>query len=452
MEKILTPANLQDFEQSASKDKLYQLWTEFIQRAAEGSADFPAYFNTIDPDIPVDPGFATPLWTGFPRTMKRRENNDVVSAASKLDQPIAMGQVDPLYGMAITTVFTEIETGVEYPGPKYRPHDEYLEWVAVKNQDGKLVEALFTCEGPEYWNIMAEDPDLLVNVYRELLGTNEIQRDDLYFEKDVVFHSRNLGGEVKYRKGAYNPFNKWNMAGAVHLTQPANTLGAEIQLAKDATKLYGDGSIVTQDPQLVVCGGYGGINRMSDPTIGAEVNAAVRSGKRVGLRNPIGLYIKEIDESVFSLSDGTYIDNITDYFVALRPKPDLVTDMIVRARFKVPEGVLVAGRQATINDILIDGTPIEYAGQIADKITITLYAQTTDGAPEQELTACSGKACTSPVNPNMVIAIPPDQECPTVPAAGLEHAKGLSLVAFAVQDLIWDRPAESGKVTRASDF
>jgi hypothetical protein len=135
-------------------------------------------------------------------------------------------------------------------------------------------EIIFKCEGPEYWDHLAFDRGLLQDIYRELLSDNTIQVEELVFPRRVTWINPNDPNQntQTFEAGEYNPYNKWHMQGAVHLTHPANTLGAEISLAKDASLLYGNPTPVTADPDLVCCAAYGGINRMSDPTIGSGVN------------------------------------------------------------------------------------------------------------------------------------------------------------------------------------
>ena len=415
------PANLTDFDRSQFANQLREIWdSDMRNRVNGGLTNFPAFFDALTPPAPIDPDQAAPEWTGLPRTMKRRTFDDVAEAARLVEEPIEMGAVDPVFNQAITSPFRVVQTGDAFPGQRYRPQDEYLEWVTRRDMTDRITDVIFTAEGPEYWERIALDPNLLLLLYREIVSNN-VQQSDLYFDRDVCYYNGNQGGVVCYNRGDYNPYNKWNMAGAVHLTQPANTLGAEINLAKNATLAYGDGALVTTDPQLVACGGYGGVNRMSDPTIGAAVNAAARSGKFVALRNPIGLYISHIEPDRFALMDGGStrpITNIEDYFVPIRPLPADVSDMIVRARFRVPTGVEVDGRQATVSDLTADGQPIRFGGQIADLIVLRLFAQTAPGAPQQSLTPCSAKACPTPGNPNLISLVSPTDQCPPLEGEG----------------------------------
>ena len=41
--------------------------------------------------------------------------------------------------------------------------------------------------------------------------------------------------------------------------------------------------------------GYGGPNRCSDPTIGASVNELAALGYAITLRNPVGLYMGDLN-------------------------------------------------------------------------------------------------------------------------------------------------------------
>ncbi len=99
-----------------------------------------------------------------------------------------------------------------------------------------------------------------------------------------------------YPKGSYNPYNRWNTTdGIMHLTQPSNSLSAEILLGADATVLRAAGSngrMVSDPDALICCAQYGGPNRCSDPTIGASVNELAAQGFAITLRNPVGLYME----------------------------------------------------------------------------------------------------------------------------------------------------------------
>jgi hypothetical protein len=406
------PANLKDFDRSQNSGALYADWNNFIgQYVAYHAASYPAFFNPLTVPSGTQPAQAAPQWTGLPRTIKRLVPASIAAAARMVETAIPMGMRDPMVQGNYTPPFFESATNQPFPGPAYRPQDEYLEWVTKHDTDGTILEIVFTCEGPEYWQQLAADEVLLVEIYQELAGDSSIVKSDLLFATDVTWNNPNDGPE-SFKAGDYNPYNKWNILGAIHLTQPANTLGAEILLAKDGTLLYGKPNIVTTDPDLVCCAGYGGINRMSDPTIGSGVNTQVRLGNKVSLRNPIGLYIRSIDQNAFSLPDGSAFTDVAQCFQILRPAPSDVTDMIVRAKFRIPAGSTYKGKQLRVSDLSVNGEQIVTGGQVADVITMTLYALAMPGAPQQQGVACKYRPCPDATLPSYIHEIPYSKPCP----------------------------------------
>ena len=406
------PAQLRDFDRSANSQQLHDEWHKTMEGIVKFKlADKPAFYNPLDPPSDETPETAAPEWTGLPRTIKRLVPTSIAAAARLVDNPIRMGGPDPMQGPNFSPPFVD-NNGNQFVGPAYRPQDEYLEWVTRRAPDGTITEIIFTCEGPEYWDLIAQDEQLLVDLYRELVGNNSIQLSDLVFPRDVSWQNPN-GGPQTFEAGQYNPYNKWNIFGAVHLTQPANTLAAEVQLAKDASLLYGNPIPVTTDPDLVCCGAYGGINRMSDPTIGSGVNTQVQVGNRVTLRNPIGLYIKKngIRLDAFSLPDNKPFQHVQECFEILRPAPAEVTDMIVRARFRVPAGIKFNGSQLRVGDLKVNGEKIVTGGQVADVITMTLFAQAISGAPAQPRRPCRGRPCPDKERPSFIHLIPFSSTC-----------------------------------------
>ncbi|MGO7133448.1 hypothetical protein AB9E06_21585 [Rhizobium leguminosarum] len=410
---FLPPALLKDFDRSQHKDQLYADWHLDMDRiAGTGAARFPAAFSAIDPPAGSQPKQASPEWTGMPRTIKRIIGPSVAAAAKEIDEPRAFGAMDPV-DMTAYQPFRDSE-GKAYQGPLYRSQDEYLEWAVKRDPDGVIREVAFTCEGPEYWDRIASDENLLVELYRELCEDSSVALEDLVFDRDVTWvNPYSGGGSDQYQKGSYNRFNRWNAAHAVHLTHPANTLGAEITLALQATRPYGNPTLVISDPALVCCAGYGGVNRMSDPTIGSGVNTqVVQLKRRVALRNPIGLYIKGLQPNVFNLPDGSPFADQDACWTIIRPEPKDVTDMIVRARFRVPDGLTFQGKRLRVGDLRLHGENVVTGGQIADVITMTLYALAIPGAPAQKAVACSGSPCQDSAHPDFIHVIEFGSTCP----------------------------------------
>lgn len=405
------PANLTDFDRSTNPATLRAHWHgDMLQRMTDNAGATPAFFNSLAPPAGTAPLEVAPEWTGLPRTIKRLKPGSIAAAAALVESSVAMGDPDPMFGR-FTPSFLRDDNDQPFPGPRYRPQDEYLEWVTRKDADGVVSEVLFTCEGPEYWDAIAADKALLLTLYREIVGDNTIKLDELLFATTVSWRNPNVrGGPQRFQAGDYNPYNARNIQGAVHLTQPANTLGAEVALARAATLLYGNPTAITKDPDLVCCAGYGDVNRMSDPTIGSGVNSLIQHGRRVSLRNPIGLYMKDIQLNKISLSNGQPLPAGAQFFEPIRPQGG--GEMIVRARFRVPDGVKVDGKQVRVGDLKIGGEKIVAGGQLADLVNMRLFAAHIPGAPVQQRTKCKGRPCADKNKPEFIHVITFNSTCP----------------------------------------
>jgi len=136
------------------------------------------------------------------------------------------------------------------------------------------VRVTFTCEGPEYWQFLAGgtraffdddepqagivdgDIELVAELYAEHVDP-AVQVEDLVWPFDVAAFDPDSNAWYLFASaGTYNPFNRWNTThGAMHLTHPANTLGAEINLAARAAVLRAgaDGEPITDQEALVCC-------------------------------------------------------------------------------------------------------------------------------------------------------------------------------------------------------
>ena len=178
---------------------------------------------------------------------------------------------------------------------------------------GKITRVDLTCEGPEYWEFLSRvAPDVLVALYRRHVSPDATK-------------AQLMPG------GAYNPGNVWNTApGAMHLTHPANSLGAEIKLAADATVLRKRGNrVLTDADELITCAGFGERLRSSDPRIGADVNAPREEGYAITLADPVALYIVRLETQGWRRPDGKPVG---DYLRITRGK----AGMGLRAVYEVP--------------------------------------------------------------------------------------------------------------------
>jgi hypothetical protein len=277
------------------------------------------FFNPVRVDLAADAATRDIFWTAFPRIVQLESSSDL----QRWRRADASRDVQ----------------------------DEYCEWSVEKNAAGKITKVSFTCEGPEYWEFLAETtPDKVVELYREFVSP-DVQKEDLFDAGDV-----------------YDPQNKWNSStteGVMHLIQRSNTLNAEIVLAAGATvvRKHADGTIATEEQELIGCGDYGEPSRHSDPHIGAGVNELARAKADITLENPVGLYFGGLNTAGWETPDGTPAETFWKYVRGTDEKP-------VRAVYEVPEGF-----GYVVGDIKIQGRNIEFGAQITDFISMKLTGQ-----------------------------------------------------------------------------
>lgn len=318
------PGHLEDLD-AAGRQRWHGIISRIFDRAREGSPqdnDGPRlqFFNPASTAAGADAVEEDIEWSAFPRQV------EIDSGSDEERWSVADGSRDV--------------------------QDEYCEW-SVERQDGNIVRVFFTCEGPEYWELLAESNfDLVVDLYRRHVNPG-VMPDDL---RDGA--------------GNYRPRNKWNNSttrGAMHLVQRANTLGAEIQLAAGASivRARPDGTVLTGTRELIDCSGYGERERHSDPTIGAKVNAHARARSDVTLANPVGLYFARVDFAAWETPDGSDPAGLWRFTRGKNGK-------FVRAVVEAP-----AGAGFTLSQVNINNRPLRFGAQIVDTITMKLTAVAT---------------------------------------------------------------------------
>ncbi len=439
-EQFSTPAYIQDFLKHGGPKKkqqqalMHKHWSENIDSWSNvGITGNPwlnlddherwMYFNPIGKNVPKGMLLVEPVWIAFPHrvsyycTQAGYSSEQILRFADygeledgtplpclpanaccgALAQPAVKGQ---------PCKQGESDCGTTKAWNPFGPRgwcDEYCEWSVTRrpSKDGGLptiTSVSFTCENPEYWETLWKiDPDVVVRIYNELVNAGQYNNDKVVTLDDLYLKAADGTPIIDPQTGrpAYNIINKWNYGphateksgGAIHLTSPPNTLGAEVYLAAAATimRTHSDGTVPSSSEtsiltarNLICSGKFGGIDRNSDPHIGDSVNEAVRAfapGYRVTLNDPVGLYIQPPDFSSFQVpSDADF--TIEDCWHMIRGND---FGMGLHAVFEVP------GTKYTVSDILVDGKPILYAGQIAETFKIGLTACAWENEPGNEL-------------------------------------------------------------------
>jgi hypothetical protein len=432
----LPPAGFDgDFARSAKADDLRTNWDTFIGGSIADRDEGRLFYDAKQDPAAAIPADRVPIpWNGFPRSLSMFFNAGTSPAGAQ--EALRVAEIlRPITAVIISTTQGDVTRFVSWrPGfetlravtpngtlgdpvvPMHRQQDEYCEWHVDRDTAG-IRRISFTAEGPEYWREMAEvDPDLVVKLYQELIHPSVV-KTDLFWQHHVAARVRGTNTfRIAMRKDSYNPYNKWNTThGAMHLTHPANTLGAEVNLAADATVVF---PAVAPQPastlarRLICCAEFGGVNRSSDPLIGAGVNAAARAGKMVTLANPVGLYIGTIDISALRGPQNQPVAQ--DGLKIVRASAD--GEMILRAEVVAPAGL-------TLDQCTLGGTKLSFGGQIAQKITMRLFGLVKTAAASgrsARTAACSAKCCAKSSAPNFRITVAPNQNCAGVPAGDFD--------------------------------
>ena len=314
-------------------------------------------------------------WNAFPRAVVRR--------APWNEFPPEEGDLDGSYRAAEVHGDEDHRPGtfVDSDGnalvlPVRHRQDEYLEWTARRNGEGKIIKLSFVAEGYDYFSELFEHNEkTVVELYREFTGVSSIVADDLRAPKGIIRKRLDGINETVAKPGKFNPRNKYNIdPGIVHLSHRANSLGAEVNLAgvsgiarKKVSGALLDGK---DEAQLLCCNQGGNPNRHSDPLISKEAYAQVLKGSHYTLANPVGLYIAAVEEAGLLLPDNkTKVPR--EWWRPVRGGGDLwdiQKSRVLRLELEVP-----AEEKITISDLLVGGSPVKFAGQVVDLLSVHLF-------------------------------------------------------------------------------
>jgi hypothetical protein len=438
------PARQDDFPNSPElRRKLLEGWNDrrgrFLGNYVSNAVDLSK--NYVDPATEPPTGAAAAVpWNGFPKLMSRWYQDGASDAAKETAERVAdiptplvfwFNSESPDERSPRSVPMHWLPIFANQPGARFastprlinadgtlgppmshlrRQQDEYLEWHAVRDAGGRLRKLAFTAEAPDYWLALAmtaqeAGSNRLLELYRELIGP-EVQASDLFYQTDLAVPFPDASGNLAWRRwhvrGQYNVLNRWTTAdGLVHLTHAANTLGAEVALAAEASVLWASDrssgpSSIAVEIRRIACGAYGGINRSSDPLIGKGVGDAIVGGARITLADPIGLYIADIAIDGLTGPNGEAVGRSA--LRILRGTDDAFEPRMLRFEVELPPGT-----PFHLDDCVIDGRKLKRGGQIARKVSLQLYANTYPNSvdPQTPAEPCDGAVCRHSARPDV---------------------------------------------------
>ncbi|KAJ9662005.1 hypothetical protein H2201_006294 [Coniosporium apollinis] len=371
------PANLPDLTPENkslwSKTRISKWVNDEIAGRRPGQIPLKQFFNGTDTAYHIGQDGVKITWTGFPNKITK-----------------AFGHDDEKRWMA-----ADMSRDIQ---------DEYLEWSLIRDDAQNILRVTFTCEGPEYWEFLAERQidTAIENIYKLNAPLLDEVPPSAFFSIDP----RDTSNRAKWRYNPRNACNSTCTTGTItHLAHRANTLGDEINIAAQATVLRKErhsDKLITDGDKLIRWAKFGDPGRNSDPRIGYEINQLARQGISISVADPVGLYIHKFDTGNFRLDptgdgdQGSLQRLPHGTFVFQRG--DISKEQGLRLRIQIPDGVKNAeGRQLTVSDIYDTKTQrhIKYGAQFADYITMGVRAVAIPGGQPAPAEYCVGSEKTA---------------------------------------------------------
>ena len=440
---LSAPGRVDDILRMPDPDRASAMWHKALSRLLARYADFPRILGPRD----SSPTINVAKWSGFPRHFDCRLDTGhhpermgrAHRSAEMLSRfvPAVFRTLDgdipvrlPAHFAGGIALYPEVDGVRDQSSPfdvAQRPQDEFLEWHTVRDALGRVIRIDVTCELPDYWQALANTGiGEVAELYGELLKTH-VAKDDLV-HKGRVFRpvvERGLSGlrVACYElmpgvdDGAYDPLNRWNTAvGAVHMTHRSNTmdalLGVVALASQDLVGVVSDG--VAFAAALTAAGGFGDANRHSDPAIGAAVQGLVGAGKAVGLVDPVGVYVSDIDLSDFRDPTGARVAPEEVLTIERGRQSDINgLSHVVRFSIRPPAGVEYGLESCSIN-----GHPLSSGGAVARATTLSVHLASRDSNAENMTVASRASLVAHPTRmPPQFMTIPhgnvlPDAEDP----------------------------------------
>ena len=383
-------------------------WARIEMEMQGADPDTLAYVDLDGGPPPDDAIVAAAPWNGFPLRIRARHDGLAGPAAWAEAEMLGCDERDE-------AVLGPDDRALDQP--RRLAQDEYLEWFGDRVEDDDrpgIRRVHVTCEGPEYWEMLAQAGDegraTVHALYESLLGC-PVPESDLFYPADAYV----LDGSTRIPVGGhYDRFNMWNThRGAIHLTQANNTLGAEVNLAaRAAIPRHGHQTPANDTSGITRCGGWGSPDRDSDPHIGSAANAFVRNGYRISLTDPVGLYISDLTATTLRLPDpsagdegqaeipGGVSSDLASWWRVVRPTDPGSSSQrrILRAVFEPPDGAMfVRGdlrRPFRVSDLYVRDDRVTHAGALATEVHMQLFvtAWKATSQPVPDELACFDQA------------------------------------------------------------
>ena len=313
LKKFDTPASLRDVPASSP---FYYEWHKFVDSTfgdESSGENGGVVFNPARTNVRIA-GEKSMTWNGFPRRVLLPIRRDRKREAYKVAEQIR-------------------------DNPNH-PQDEYFEQYVHKDKRKRIRKITFVTELRYYYETLWDvDPKEVLKIYKK------------YVSKSVAL------SDLSDENGYYNYLNRWNVEdGILHYTGGINTLSAAVGLAQD---------LVVQAPPSTnnfnASPAFATTVTSVDPRVSYDVHTLVRKGLYVSLKDPVGIYILDWNNSGIAQPNGSPAP--ASWWKIVRGKKG----MVLRLEYEVPKN-----KGFVVGDMTIGGEPIDYGGQLAEQVIVGL--------------------------------------------------------------------------------
>ena len=240
---------------------------------------------------------------------------------------------------------------------------EYSEWFTHRDDAGRVVRVDVTTELPEYWEefLAKVRPDAVLALYQQHVSPDVVMSD--LFDAD----------------GVYQPLNRFNSAeGAMHMTCGINTVEAAFGVVGGAMPWHERDGVIVDRQECI----RGTATENADPALQVNVNRLSRERRFLTFDDPPGIHILGLDLDGWLGPDGT---------------PVTWNDVVLETRGDPYVRLRIEGTRFALWECTIDGEPIEWGSQVAERVTVgpTLAVTAAGTAPPRTAQACG--AVSGPV-------------------------------------------------------
>ena len=174
----------------------------------------------VNPEISLPPADAVTTniqpWGGFPRAVLRAAPWQEYAAVAG-DEDGSLRAVEHIGQEDYRGILVDNENNILHLPVRDR-QDEYLEWSAKRDSDGKISKITFVAEGYDYFSALYKyDEGRALDIYREFTQISTIKVDDLRAKRGIYVRGRDGSRSTIVEPGEFNPRNIYNInPGIVH--------------------------------------------------------------------------------------------------------------------------------------------------------------------------------------------------------------------------------------------